>query len=385
LDVFSPVDQNGSFCFDRVIKSGRILRRVKKKGAWKASWKPAYLVLRPNLLSIYGNVDETDLRESIALSDITAVARVRKSHLDNVFGVFSPSKNYHFQTTVESEIVDWVSKIRIEARTEDDLDTLEPLDPPAPRFSRRNHHEPSSAANGNGYETTDLSADDSPEPAHSPNVSRQRGQSAIEPPTTEHLNTSHSSFSDFASGSSLPKHGILSTSAPNKTSALTPIASASQLRPPLSTRNTSQLSIPGQQTQPTDPISALDKDRDRVIRQGHLSILHSHARIKQWKSLWAVLRPSSLSFYKSEAEYSVLKMLPVRSIIDAVEVDPLGRNREWCFEVIAEEKTLRCSVRTEEDMVGWLGGLKSIVARRRERARSGEGERLAEGIKAMNL
>jgi hypothetical protein len=366
---------------------------VKKKGAWKASWKPAYLVLRPNLLSIYGNADETDLRESIALSDITAVARVRKSHLDNVFGVFSPSKNYHFQTSVESEIVDWVSKIRMEARTEDDLDTLEPLDPPAPRFSRRNHHETNGSnnangntiSNANGYETTDLSADESPEPGHSPKGFRSRGQSAIEPPTTEHLNTSHSSFSDFASGSSLPKHGILSSSAPNKTSALTPIASASQLRPPLTSRNTSQLSIPGQLTQPQLHPTDLDKDRDRVIRQGHLSILHSHARIKQWKSLWAVLRPSSLSFYKSEAEYSVLKMLPVRSIIDAVEVDPLGRNREWCFEVIAEEKTLRCSVRTEEDMVGWLGGLKSIVARRRERARSGEGDRLAEGIKAMNL
>ena len=106
IDVFSPVDQNGSFCFDRVIKSGKVHRRVKNKGAWKPSWKPAYLVLRPNLLSVYHNPDETDLKASITLSEVTAVSRVRKAHTDNVFGVFSPSKNYHFQCMSDLETED---------------------------------------------------------------------------------------------------------------------------------------------------------------------------------------------------------------------------------------------------------------------------------------
>ncbi len=30
LDTFSPVNQNGSFEFDRVIKSGQVLKRTKK-------------------------------------------------------------------------------------------------------------------------------------------------------------------------------------------------------------------------------------------------------------------------------------------------------------------------------------------------------------------
>ncbi|ETN45088.1 uncharacterized protein HMPREF1541_09964 [Cyphellophora europaea CBS 101466] len=400
LDVFSPVDQNGSFCFDRVIKSGKVARRIKKKRAWKASWKPAYLVLRPNLLSIYGNADETDLRESIALSDITTVARVKKSHHENVFGIFSPSKNYHFQSSSEQDTLDWVTQIRLEART-DDLD-LDPLDPPAPHFSR-SHQQDSQL--GISYDTTDLSADDSPEPVpDSPSgrpgskrdTTRPRGASNIAATDfsgTEHLNTSYSSFSDFHPGTSAPKVGSLSTSLP-KQGALSPIASAQQLRPPLQARNTSQLSLGAAgalaagETNPTDP--------ERVIRQGFLSVQSTKTGIKTWKPLWTVLRPYSLSFYKNEQEYAVLKMLPVSSIIDAVEVDPLGRKHEWVFEVIAEEKTLKCSVRGEEDMVGWLGALKSVVERqkreggRTERERNRDKERgmsagVADGVKGMSL
>jgi hypothetical protein len=400
LDVFSPVDQNGSFCFDRVIKSGKILRRVKKKGAWKASWKPAYLVLRPNLLSIYGNADETDLRESIALSDITAVARVKKSHLENVFGVFSPSKNYHFQGITEEEVLDWVTQIRLEVRP-DDVD-LEPLDPPAPHFSR-SRDGPDTANLGTSYDTTDLSADESPEPAPgSPTArpvsngqpGRPRGTSNVEFSGTEHQNTSHSSFSDFQPGSSLPKSGYLSTSLPKPPSTLSPIASSQQLRPPLQQRNTSQLSINASSATATAGDTA-QTDPERVIRQGFISVQSTKTGIRTWKPLWTVLRPYSLSFYKNEQEYSMLKMLSTGSIIDAVEIDGLGRKREWVFEVIAEEKTLKCSVREEEDMVGWLGALKSVVERRKKdgsraglagKEKEGERERaLSEGVKGLSV
>lgn len=425
-DVFSPVDQNGSFCFDRVIKSGKVARRVKKKGAWKASWKPVYLVLRPNLLSIYGNADETDLKASIALSDITAVARVRKSHQDHVFGVFSPSKNYHFHTLSDQDTGDWVTQIRLEART-DNID-LDPLDPPAPHFSRSATHDGSHV-----YDTSDISADESPEPALSPSPPRNRNN---HPPTTtrprtysnidaysgpEHTNTSHSDFSDFHLGSSLPtnKSHLLSASNPPPTTnnnnttnrPLSPIPSSAQLRPPpFSTthRNPSQLSIDAtlaaDQTPTTHPTSttsqppptaaAPDRDPLRIIRQGHLTLLTSHPTglaPKKWKPLWAVLRPNTLSFYKNEQEYSVLKMVPVSSIIDAVEIDPVSRTRVYCFEVIAETKVLRCCVQGEEEMVGWLGGVKSVIAGARREGGSvgggvgGEVEGVTEGVGRLGV
>ena len=105
------------------------------------------------MLSIYKNEDETDLRASLALSDITAVARVRKSHQENVFGVFSPSKNYHFRGMSERDTADWVNKIKLEARA-DELD-VENFDPPAPQFSKQEK-----GGSSQPYESTDLSADD---------------------------------------------------------------------------------------------------------------------------------------------------------------------------------------------------------------------------------
>jgi hypothetical protein len=381
LDVFSPVDQNGSFCFDRVIKSSKVNRRVKKKGAFRASWKPTYLVLRPNLLSIYGNADETDLRDSIGLSDITAIARVRKSRHDNVFGVFSPSKNYHFQAASERDAIDWVSQIRLEARIDGGESQDPALEPPAPQFSRTAANDSSQSY---GYDTTDVSADESPDASASPEQrrkttsSRPRTHSNIEPYTSgPDFNTSHSDFSDFQPGTSLPKN------LPSASRPLSPIPSANALRPAMTERNPSQFSIT-HDTQhsrrqphssggiPTTPAIAYDqRDPLRPIRQGFLTVLSSKpAGIKSWKSLFAVLRPKNLSFYKNENEYSVLRMISASSIIEAVEIDPVSRSRVYCFEVIAEEKVVRCCVKSEAELEGWLGAFKSVimgVKRERER------------------
>ena len=377
LDTFSPVDQNGSFCFDRVLKSGKVQRRIKKKGAWKASWKPSYLVMRPNLLSIYKNQDETDLRGSIAISDITAVARVRKSHQDNVFGVFSPSKNYHFQGMSERDTTDWVNKIKQEARAEE-LD-VENFDPPAPQFSEK------AKGASRQYESTDLSADDSPDPPGSPEAPpwtiRGKGKEQVSyPPTTrprdnstlqeysgnERYHTSQSDVSDFHTGS-LPKSGgILSASLP-KLNPLSPIPSSQQLRPPMKTRNTSQLSI-------TNP--DLANDPERVIRHGPLLVLRNRGGVKAWKSHWCVLRPRNLSLYKNAEEYSATKILPINQIIDAAEIDP-HKNKEFCFQIIVEEKTYRLCANDEEDLAKWLGALKSVLAKRdekyKDRERAGDG------------
>lgn len=380
LDTFSPVDQNGSFSFDRVLKSGKVQRRTKRKGAWKPSWKPAYLVLRPNLLSIYKNQDETILRASIALSDITAVARIRKSHQEHVFGVFSPSKNYHFQGLSERDTAEWVNKIKLEARA-DELE-MESFDPPAPLFSKQ--QKPSQISD------TDPSADESPDAPGSPEAppwsirgkdranppitttNRARDNSLQEYPTNEAYQTSQSDFSDFHTGS-LPKAGggFLSTSLPKNPNPLSPIPSSQQLRPPLSTRNTSQQSIPRHQ-----PSEQPDPNPERIIRHGYLLTLHSRgptlSLVKSWKSHWVVLRPKSLSFYKSSDEYAPTKIIPIDNIIDAAEIDVGGQSkgRENCFQVIVEEggKCYRfCGGEGregEEEMVRWLGGLKSVLAKR---------------------
>ncbi|KAI1611172.1 hypothetical protein EDD36DRAFT_314488 [Exophiala viscosa] len=359
LDVFSPVDQNGSFCFDRVIRRGKVLRRVKNKGAWKASWKPAYLVLRPNLLSVYQNADETDLKVSITLSDVNAVAPVRKSRAENVFGVFSPSKNYHFQGLSAADTADWIAHIRLEARTDEE----DQIDLRAPQYSNRD------GETSNTYESTDMSADE----AHNAPKSydghqtglqkRPRKGSYLTQQTTLHdysgteqLSTSMSDFSDTL-GSSLPKN---STTSLPKQPVLTPIASSQQL----ATLSTPKL--PAQQQLST---SHQDQtvDPERVIRHGYLQILKSHKTgVKGWKWLWVVLRARSLSFYKNDQEYSALKIFSMSSIINAAEIDPISKSKNFCFQVIMDDKSYRFCAHDEDDLEKWLGALKSVLSRRQE-------------------
>ncbi|KAK2855598.1 hypothetical protein FQN49_005031, partial [Arthroderma sp. PD_2] len=117
LDAFSPVNENGSFEFDRVLKRGKVLRRSKSKHAFKSSWKPGYLVLRPNLLSLYKDKEEAQLQIALSLSDVSAVAHLKatsRSSRPNVFGIFSPSKNYRFQATSAEEADSWVDKLHRE-------------------------------------------------------------------------------------------------------------------------------------------------------------------------------------------------------------------------------------------------------------------------------
>ncbi|OAL27470.1 hypothetical protein AYO20_09753 [Fonsecaea nubica] len=395
LAVFSPVDQNGSFCFDRVIKSGKVHWRVKNKGAWKPSWKPAYLVLRPNLLSVYQNPDETDLKASITLSEVTAVARVQKVHTEHVFGVFSPSKNYHFRGISEADTEDWIMYIRSEARTDED----DNIASTAPQLSSR------AGDLSNTYDSTDMSADEmhrapgSPEgrssaiqnrPRHgSLQANSQRRPSNFQEYSgNEQFTTSHSDFSDSL-GSSLPKNS--SSSLAKQPPVLTPIVSSQQLSGKVEAKGNAQLSQPPSQSEPV-------ADPERVVRQGHLQILKSHKTgVKGWKWIWVVLRSRSLSFYKNEAEYAAVKILPMHSIVNAAEIDPVSKSKNFCFQIITDDKTYRFCAPGEEELDRWLGALKSVLSKRNEvekalaaKARDkerekGKGKTGLEGVAALLL
>jgi PH domain len=356
LDTFSPVNQNGSFEFDRVLKSGKVNRRVKNKGAWKPTWKPTYLVLRPNLLSMYKNDDETGIRASVTLSDVTAVAPVKKANTANVFGVFSPSKNYHFQGASSKDTADWIERIRVEAR----VDVHEEIVLASPG-GRNDAQE-----NRNPYETTDLSGDEdgdrpsSPELSHWP-VRGQKGQrsrastaprqpSTIQDYSGNEQITSYSDFSD-APAASGPRTKVAPLTKAGSTAAV-------PVYRPTTVRNASQM-------------SGIDSniDLERVIHQGWLLYLKAKGGVKQWKKLWVVLRPKNLSFYKNEQEYSAVKIVSMSSVINAAEIDPISRSKNYCLQIILEDKTYRFCAPTEDALAKWLGSLKSVLARRQEPTR----------------
>ncbi|EQL34558.1 hypothetical protein, variant [Blastomyces dermatitidis ATCC 26199] len=348
LDTFSPVNENGSFAFDQVLKRGKVLRRSKNKHAFKSSWKPGYLVLRPNLLSLYKDAEEAELQVSIDLSDVTAVASLKatKSKRQHIFGIFSPSNNYRFQATSEADAESWVERIRNESYS-DDAGSLEGYD-------IAENKKPGEAAAESASETDcdgrRASQHDAPS-IRSGN--RQARQQLSHTTTHDYSGNEIASCSDFSDA--------VASATPQRSTASLPPHDGPSLSPsaPLDRRP----SLPRDTAQLAD--GALGNlAPERVICHGYLLCLKSKKGVRQWKKLWVVLRPHNICFYKDQQEYAATKIISMLQVINAAEIDPISRSKKFCLQVIAEDKTYRFCAPDEEALAKWLGALKSLLVRR---------------------
>ncbi|KAK3944244.1 hypothetical protein QBC46DRAFT_172212 [Diplogelasinospora grovesii] len=358
MDTFSPVNQNGSFEFDRVIKSGYVQKRTSKTKAWKS----IYLVLRPNTLYIYKSEREEKLRHKIYLTDLTAVTLLKdpKQKRHNVFGLFSPSKNYHFQAPTLEDAQEWVELIRKDARIEEEEEEMLLASPIAGRQSYLGNAPDTSRALMSDQER--LASSSSPEPFHPPNrvmisSSGSGGRRPSQLDSSGMSGTELASHSDF-SDSDMPRVPIgasiesLAVQSPPNSYMM---QSAAQTRPSAGARNPSQVSAINH-----------EHDPDRVIWQGWLWLLRTKGGVKQWKKSWAVLRPRNLILYKDESEYSVLFIVYLSSIVNVVDIDPMSRTKTHCLQIITDEKSYRFCAHDEEELVQCLGAFKSLLAKRRE-------------------
>ena len=366
LDTFSPVNQKGHFEFDRVLKSGVVYKRTRKtkvrairftapytrsEKAYKPppqQWKSHFLVLRPNLLSIYKSPSEERLLKQVTLSDLSAVAYLKdpKGKRQHVFGLFSPSRNFHLQTGSEVETKSWVELIKKEARIDEEEQgviygspTQYEVDP----------HVFSNLPTQQEQLEQERYGSSSPEPFEPPpHSSSPLAGIRIRRPSihdVEYSGNEMGSYSDF------------SEAAPSshKLSPYHTIPAPSRSARPEPPRNASQHSI-----------SNPPPDEERVLWHGYLLCLKSRSGVRQWKRLWAVLRPKNLTFYKNEEEYAALLLIPLSNIINAVEIDPVSRSKAHCMQIIAEDRSYRFCAPSEEALARWLGALKSQLMRRRE-------------------
>lgn len=359
LDSYSPVNQNGSFEFDRVIKSGYLQKRTQKTKIWKT----IYLVYRPNTLSIYKDDKENKLRHKIYLSDLTAVTLLKdpKHRRQNVFGLFSPSKNFHFQAATKEDAQQWVDIIRRDARIEEEEEEMFLA---SPAVVRRDSYMPPETGTrtdtgpGRILQDRDGCLSSSPEPVdlHLHNI-RRPSYNPRRPSITVDSSglsgndwASHSDFSDSDiqryRGASIESLAVQSP--PTSVSAAGP-------RPSVGARNVSQLSGLN-----------IDQDPDRIIWQGWLWWLRSKGAVRQWKNSWAVLRPRNLILYKDESEYTVQFIISMSMILNVVDIDPMSRTKTHCLQIITEEKSYRLCAHDEESLVKCLGAFKSLLAKRKE-------------------
>jgi hypothetical protein len=294
-------------------------------------------VLRPNCLSIYKDKDETKLRHQINLSEITAVARQRDSKkMDHVFGIFSPARNFHLGASSDKEAQQWVDLIRAEARIDEEEGEMTLMSPTGKKTftgfdrTKRNVISPNLASSSSEAEPR-ISTSMSPEAMRS----ARRPSQALNYSGNEHGSVSDFDFSDtggfHASAASLPK------------------------RTSQSKRNFSQQSNIGS-----------TPDDERVVYHGWLYVLKSKGGVRQWKRVWVVLRPKGLAFYKSDEEYSATHIIPFSSIIDAVDIDSVSRSKQYCMQVITEEKNFRFCARDENSLAKWLGAFKSLLIKRKD-------------------
>ena len=251
------------------------------------AWKPIHLVLRPNLLSIYKDKDETKLRHQINLSEVTVVARQKdpKRKMDHVFGLFSPSRNFHLSAPSEKDAQEWVQLIRSEARIdeeEEEMILMSPAQKTCQGFERHLKRDGLGSSSSEAEGLRRPSSSIAPENMHS----ARRPSHTL----TSYSGNEHGSFSDFSDTTGVAAFQDSSLSLANtRIAEQSPLPAAPGENKPA--MGCSFREVSGLVTTPDD---------ERVVYHGWLYVLKSKRGVRQWKKLWVVLRPKALGLYKNE-------------------------------------------------------------------------------------
>ena len=260
-------------------------------------------MLRPNLLSIYKSSAEARLHKQINLSELTAVAYLKdpKGRRNHVFGLFSPSRNFHLQALDEADVRAWVELIKLESRIDEEEQGFLLASPIDVGVSGR---ETIQKDQKDSWDEDRLrsSSPEPPETLTRPRVGAPDGVSIrrLRKPSASEMHYSGddlggpSDLSDAAFPSSIPK----------------PISGVAHHRKVPSISNPDSAPLPGGSAQlfrsGTEPngsqmsVLHMDQNDARVIRHGYLLCLKSKGGVRQWKRHWVVLRSQNLAFYKSE-------------------------------------------------------------------------------------
>ena len=222
-----------------------------------------------------------------------------------MFGLFSPSRNYHFQANNDKDAKAWVELIKSEARI-DEQELGMSLDNSS---AKHDIHQHLGRTLLSGDELDQLDQDrlgsSSPEPTYPPSRPSTTRDGiripGIPEDSAQDLDYSgnelgsHSDFSDSAPTKfygQLPRASIsnpMLRNGPSGNTIATPVDATTTLARPEIERNLSQASV-----------VHTGQDEERVIWHGYLLYLKSKGGVRQWKKLWVVLRPKNLAFYKNE-------------------------------------------------------------------------------------
>ena len=219
-----------------------------------------------------------------------------------MFGLFSPSRNFHLQAKDAQDTRTWVELIKREARIDEEEHEMLVG---SPTTNEGPYHRVEGVAregeDRDRWEQERMTSS-SPELVDLPSrISTTRD--GVKIPGIQKLSThdldysgndpgSYSDFSDTPisqshapqSSASLPQQRFRRTSEAN---VVTDVLNANQPLPETPSA-----------TQPSGLHT--DQDDERVVWHGYLLCLKTKGGVRQWKRLWTVLRPKNLAFYKNE-------------------------------------------------------------------------------------
>ncbi|KIY69098.1 PH domain-like protein [Cylindrobasidium torrendii FP15055 ss-10] len=89
---------------------------------------------------------------------------------------------------------------------------------------------------------------------------------------------------------------------------------------------------------------------ETVLKSGYLS--KKGERRKTWKKRWFVLRPTQLAYYKSNAEYQLLRLLDLSDIHACTTVSL--KKHDNTFGLVLPARTFYLQAKTEAEVKGWI-------------------------------
>ncbi|KAG0037216.1 hypothetical protein BGZ82_002934 [Podila clonocystis] len=105
----------------------------------------------------------------------------------------------------------------------------------------------------------------------------------------------------------------------------------------------------------------------KVFRQGYLLKLGN--KYKTWRKKWFVLRGDKLTYYKNTKEYQPHGIIPLSTVIDCLQTDPVSKSKQYCLRIVTTKRSFLCSAPDEDTLLQWLDALHvecDRVARERE-------------------
>lgn len=293
----------------RVLRSGWLYKRSKATKKWRRRW----FVLRANQLVYYKDESEYKAEGMINTADIMSVAMLADQK-PNHFALFTNNKNFHLRGDNTPDAEAWVDVIRQaadEAAESVLCSSFERLSPLARSPQDFKKDQASLAEKLEGIQF--------PKNFHQPGPSM-----AVSP--------GGGAYCDFSG----PEDAGMSSCTSENGLAASPKPNQPQVQP------------------------HTDKpDEEKTVKQGYL--LRLKKRYNQWRRQYVVLTTHRMAFYKNEKHKTPLKVIPIRDIIDVVDIDPLSRSKRFCMQLITDRKRMRFCAENEEDLTKWLASLKSLL------------------------